>query len=125
MRVNIERTREYYASLDAAQLCDCAYCENFRREVRAVYGEAAAYLDGLGIAMEKAFETSPLEVEPDGTIAYCLCQYVVFGSCEEDFRKEIGGVTLTRGRSYPATGIEEEHFVMDLFPVRLPWRIGD
>jgi len=123
MHIDVEKTKKYYAAPAARQLCDCAYCVNFRAEVKATYPALAAYLATLGVDIAKPLETSPLEVESDRTIVYCLCQYVVFGSCEEDFRREVGGVALARGSSYPATGIQEEHFVLDAFSLRLPWRM--
>ena len=121
MLVNAEKTRAYYAALREEDLCDCAYCRNFRREMAGAYPEVAAYLATLGVEAEKAFETSPLEPE-DGFLPYCGCEYVVFGHCEEDYFHEIGGVTVRPTAFYPRTGLMEAHFVLSVSPICLPWR---
>ncbi len=121
MQANVEKTRAYYAALREEDLCGCAYCRNFRRELARTYPELSAYLAALGVEAEKAFETSPLEPE-EGSLAYCGCEYVVFGRCGEDFPQEIGGVTVCPTQSHPDFGMGEEHFVLSVSPIRLPWR---
>ena len=50
---------------------------------------------------------------------YRTCQYVVLGSCEENYRHTVGGVEVCKARFYPETGVKEEHFVLELSPIRL------
>lgn len=69
----------------------------------------ARYLDSLGVDIEKPFEAMPLEPDENGYLEYCACQYVVFGSCPEDFTHRIGGVTFGRSDCHPNTKIDEEH----------------
>ena len=83
------------------------------------YPAAAEYLAGLGVEIEKPLETSPLEPGADGMMEYCACQYVVLGSCEENYRHTVGGVEVCKARFYPETGVKEEHFVLELSPIRL------
>ncbi len=121
MKLDIEKTRGYYRMLGPENICDCAYCRNYCARVKAAYPEVARYLDSLGVDIEKPFETSPLEPDENGVLEYCVCQYVVFGSCPEDFADRIGDVSFGRSDCHPNTRIEEEHFVLDLYPIHLPF----
>ena len=81
----------------------------------------ARYLDSLGVDMEKPFEIFLPEPMEDGYLEYGICQYVVFGTCPEDYSHQIGDVTFGRSDCHPNTNIEEEHFVLDCYPIRLPF----
>ena len=74
---------------------------------------------GLAWRLKKPLETSPLEPGADGMMEYRACQYVVLGSCEENYRHTVGGVEVCKARFYPETGVKEEHFVLELSPIRL------
>lgn len=119
MNVDIVKTREYYHSITETSLCDCAYCCNYRLQVKSVFPEVAEYLYSLGIDIEKPFETSPLEPNEKGMLKYCCCQYIVFGNCKPEYRYRIGNVECRIATSYPSTGIKQEHFVIELYPVQL------
>jgi len=120
--VNVEKTRAYYCSIRPEDLCDCAYCALYRGKVRAAYPALAAYLADLGVDIEKPFETSPLEPDKNGMMAYCACQYVVFGAGASFRETAVGAVTVRLARSYPSTGITEEHFLLECSPVYLPMK---
>ena len=81
IKPDIEKTRAYYRNLGPENICSCAYCQNYCVRVMTAYPEVARYLDSLGVDIEKPFETSPLEPDENGYLEYCVCQYVVFGSC--------------------------------------------
>lgn len=119
MKVDAEKTRQYYRGIGLGELCSCNDCKNYYARVKAAYPAAAEYLAGLGAEIEKPLETSPLEPDADGMIEYCACQYVVLGSCEENYRHTVGGVEVRRAVFYPTTGVQEEHFVLELSPIRL------
>lgn len=121
MKPDIEKTRAYYRNLGPENICDCAYCQNYCARVKAAYPEVDRYLDSLGVDIEKPFETSPLEPDENGRLEYCVCQYVVFGSCPKDFAHRIGDVTFGCSDCHPETGIKEEHFVLDFYPISLPF----
>ncbi len=121
MDVNISKTKEYYDSINSSMLCDCDYCKNFRRKVKAEYTEVSNYLKTLEIDIEKPFETSPLEPDENGILEYCACQYIVFGKCEEDHDFKIGEVNFRKAKSYPSTGIKDEHFVLEFYPIKLKY----
>ena len=103
MKADIEKTRAYYSSRGPESLCNCGYCQNYCARVKAAYLEVALYLDSLGVDIEKPFETMPLELDENGYLEYCGCQYVVFGSCPEDFTHRIGDVTFGRSDCHPNT----------------------
>ena len=119
MNVDIAKTKEYYAALADNELCDCSYCRNYRLQIKSAYPDVAEYLMTLGIDIQKPFETSPLEPDENGMLEYCCCQYIVFGSCKPEYHHRIGDVEFRIATSYPGTGIEQEHFVIEFFPVRL------
>jgi len=116
-----KRTERYYALLTAEDICQCAYCRNYCRQIRDAYPETAAYLDSLGVDIEKPFETFPLEPEPDGTILYADVQYVLLGSADDFVPPETEGVTFRVTDSHPMTGLEEAHFVLEASSFRLKW----
>ena len=78
-------------------------------------------MDSFGVDIKKPFETMPLEPDENGYLEYCVCQYAVFGSCQEDFTHQIGDVTFGCSDCHPNTKIDEEHFVLDLYPIHLPF----
>ncbi len=119
MKVDVEKTRRYYREIGPGELCDCNDCKNYYARVKAAYPAAAEYLAELGVDIEKPLETSPREPDADGMMEYCACQYVVMGSCEENYRHTVGGVEVRRAVFYPTTGVKEEHFVLELSPIRL------
>ena len=121
MDINIEKTKEYYASIGESLLCDCIYCQCYRKQIRSVYPKVAEYLDSLGVDIEKPFETSPLEPDEKNMLEYCCCQYIVFGKCDSKYSYQIDNVKFRMATSYPHTGIEEEHFVLELFPIWLKY----
>ena len=119
MNVDITKTKEYYASIADSELCDCSYCRNYRLQIKSAYPEVAEYLASLGVHIQKPFETSPLEPDENGMLEYCGCQYIVFGNCEPEYHHRIGDVEFRVATSYPSTGIEGDHFVIEYFPIRL------
>lgn len=119
MNVDVSATEDYYNSITDSALCDCGYCRNYRLQIRDALPEVATYLESWGIDIEKPFETSPLEPDENGMLEYCGCQYIVFGSCDLDYHHRIGDVQFRIATSYPSTGIEQEHFVIEFFPVCL------
>lgn len=121
MNVNISATKDYYNSITDSSLCDCGYCRSYRLQVKSVFPKVAAYLYSLGIDIEKPFETSPLEPDENGMLEYCCCQYIALGNCELEYRHRIDNVEFRIATSYPNTGIEQEHFVIEMFPIQLKY----
>ena len=118
--MNVEKTRQYYEQLTDDDICDCAYCRNYVKEVRAAYPEVAVFLNKLGINIEKPFEAVPVG-SAYGMMFYGGVQYVVMGT-DDDFRETvIGEVQAFIADSHPMTGITEDHFVIEIAPVYLRW----
>ena len=119
--MNVERTRWYYNQLTEAGICDCLYCRNYVREIRAAYPALAAYLDQWGADIEKPFEAIPVG-PADGVMFYSGAQYVLMGSRDDFEETSIGDVKVWVTDSHPMTDMEEEHFVIEISPIRLPWK---
>ena len=121
--MDIEKTKSYYSRLKSEALCDCAYCRNYIHEVKAAYPKVADYLLSLGIDIEKPFETMPLEPDEKGYIEYIGVQYIVYGSPEGFNKTIIKSVRIDVTDSHPSTQIKEDHFVIEISPIRLRWSI--
>ena len=115
------KTRHYYESLTEEDLCDCHYCRNFRRHVKEAYPAVAEYLKSLGADIEKTFESFPLDPGPQDEIEYLDVQYVILGSPEGFQLPELPDMTVEITDVHPPTDLEEEHFVIQLYPFRLKW----
>ena len=118
--MNIERTRQYYDQLTDADICDCAYCRNYVREVRPAYPELTDYLNTLGIDIEKPFEAIPV-APVDGVMFYSGVQYVVIGTADDFEESSVGDVQLFITDSHPMTDVNEDHFVIEVSPIYLKW----
>lgn len=122
--MDISGTRRYYEQLRAEALCQCAYCRNYMQQVQKQYPAIAAYLQSIGVDIEKPFETMPLEPDENGKIQYLGVQYLVMGSSRDFAPRTISGVSLRVEESHPSTAeLMEEHFVIELSPMSLDWRI--
>ena len=97
--MDIERTERFYRELKQSDVCDCAYCRNYVKEVKKAYPAVTAYLQTLGVDIAKPFETMPLELDEDGRMPYIGPQYL------------------------PDDDIREPHFVIEIFPIFLPWTV--
>ncbi len=119
--MNVKKTQEYYQQLSHDDLCRCVYCQNYIRQIKCEYPAVAAYLQELGVDIEKPFETMPLEPDIDGFIEYIAVQYVVFGE-RKGFKKGIiDFVNIDVAEHHPSSKIEESHFIVEIYPIRLKW----
>lgn len=113
MNVDLNRNFEYYQS-DESLPCECAGCRNFIVQIEKKFPEINEYLLSLNVDICRPLELIWGEIGNENKIEYWSCQYVVFGSCENDFVKTIGNITFTKNiNGHPSTGITEEHFVLD------------
>lgn len=118
--MDVQKTKAFYEETGTEDLCQCAYCRNYVQHISSAYPEVAEFLETLGADIEKPFETSPLEPE-NGYLDYISAQYIIMGS-KEGFRNSmISEVSIRIAESHPAADIPEEHFVIELFPIRLSW----
>ena len=125
MNVDVKKTQKYYNSISLNDLCDCNYCKNYYSQIKSAYPLVADYLASMGVDIEKPFETSPLEIDKNGILEYCTCQYIVFGNCETTYSHKIGNVEFHLATSYRSTGIKDEFFVLEFYPIQLKWIISE
>ena len=119
--MDIEKTRAFYSQLNSQDICGCAYCQNYIRQIRTAYPAVADCLSRLGVDIEKPLETMPLEPDEAGNLEYAGPQYIVCGTPEGLAETEISSVHVAIASSHPSTGLEEPHFVIELYPIRLKW----
>lgn len=122
--IDVAKTREYYESLTPEDLCQCAYCRNYCKEIKAAYPLLVDYLSGIGVDIEKPFETMPLEPDDEGNILYAGVQYIVFGTDDGDVEADIGDGTLRIAASHPVTDITGDHFVIEIDSITLKWTVN-
>ncbi len=116
------KTENYYRTLDNNSLCSCDYCKNYYKEAKAAYPELSDYLAGIGVDIEKPFETMPLEPY-EGMIEYIAVQYIVMGNAADFKSEDVNGVHIDIADSHPMIEIDEEHYVIEISPIRLKWMI--
>lgn len=105
LKMNREKTKDYYKNLKSEDICQCAYCQNYVREIKKEYRALHRYLEGIGVNIEKPFETMPLE-DKDGYIEYASAQYIVAGSTDGFRESKVGDVTIILTDTHPTIGIE-------------------
>lgn len=120
--MDVEKTKAFYDRIKCTDLCGCAYCQNYVSEIKKSYPALAEYLNHLGIDIEKPFETMPLEPDETGYIAYICSQYIVCGSTDDFEKTVIDSVNVDISECHPSTNMEEAHFVIDIYPIRLKWK---
>ena len=118
--MSIEETREFYREFD--DLCGCAYCKNYIKEIRIAYPELVEYLDRIGIDIEKPFETMPGEPE-NSLIEYFSVQYLVIGDKKDFSRTKLGEVAIDLAKSYPDPNLDCKYYVIEIGPIKLKWTI--
>lgn len=120
--MDIIKTENYYRTLNDDSLCSCDYCRNYYREVKKAYPELSDHLAGMGVDIEKPFETMPLEPYKR-TIEYIAVQYIVMGNAANFKSEDVYGVHISITDSHPMTDIAEEHYVIEISPIRLKWAV--
>lgn len=121
--MDIGRTKDYYKRLSRRDLCGCVYCRNFIREVKSAYPEVADRLSGVGVDIEKPFETIPLEPDETGHVDY-IAQYVLCGDPGGFEEMAMGPVHARIAESHPIVQLSEPYFVIEIAPIRLRWAEG-
>jgi hypothetical protein len=116
------KTENYYRALNNENLCSCNYCRNYYKEVKETYPELSDYLARMGIDIEKPLETMPLEPF-EGSIEYIAVQYIAMGNATNFKNENIEGVHICIADSHPTTDIDEEHYVIEIYPLRLNWTV--
>ena len=117
-----EKTKNYYKALNNDNLCSCDLCRNYYQEIKRTYPELSDHLAEMGIDIEKPFETIPLD-PIDGTIEYLSAQYIVMGNASDFKSTDVSGVHIGIADSHPATDMDAEHFVIEIWPIKLKWTI--
>ena len=119
--LDINKTRLYYEHLSEYNLCNCAYCINYIREIKKAYPKLPKYLASLGVDIEKPLETIFLEPDKNGNIEYPIAQYVVCRNSNDFADKVIDEVTIDISEFHPTPTLDEEYFVIDVYPIKLKW----
>lgn len=61
--MDFEKTKEYYEQLASSDLCQCAYCRNYVKEVKKSYPLVSKYLENIGVDIEKPLKDSHFIIE--------------------------------------------------------------
>lgn len=118
--MTIEKTRDFYKNYD--DLCDCAYCRNYIREIKKSYPDLVDFLDKIGVDVEKPFETMPGEPE-NNFIEYFGVQYLVMGDKIDFSKTKLGEIAIDFAKSFPDPGLDCKYYVIEVGPIKLKWTI--
>lgn len=119
--MDIQKNQKYYESLMPGDLCQCAYCRNYVKEIKTAYPLVSEYLESMGIDIEKPFETMPLEPDEKQNIEYIAVQYIAFGDKAHFKQTVISDITIDIAETHPSTDIRDNHFIIEIFPIILKW----
>lgn len=113
MVIDRRKTTRYYSELSMSSLCDCDYCRLYQSKSKTAYPELADWLMQHGIDIGKPYETMWLDLDENGIVYYSGVQYIVFGTCEEQFESGVGDIIIRRVYSFPTPfGIEGDFFYL-------------
>jgi len=118
--MDIIKTREYYESLEKSDLCQCESCRYFYKEIKRRYPAVSSYLEKIGVDIAKPLELWAVSLDECGktddgsNFLYPDAQYVVMGDTDGFSGCEVDGVMISVTGCHPETGIDTEHFVIEL-----------
>ena len=118
MQINKELTNKYYENYIP---CNCGDCRYFIKHIETEKPELCEYLRTLGIDPLKPFELMSIYFEKDKRIEYFDCAYVVFGTINDSFEKEVNGIKLSTcsKERYPLLDTDEEYFLISFGPISM------
>lgn len=118
MKINSTKMFEYYNDYIP---CNCGDCRYFTKHIETEQPELCEYLRTLGIDPLKPFELMSIYHEKEKRIEYCDCAYVVFGTINERFEKEVNGIKLSTcsKERYPLLDTDEEYFLISFGPISI------
>ena len=120
MKIDFDKNIEYYKSKQSTP-CDCEVCQIYYKNIKSKYPEIVNYLESIKVDILRPFELIWLENEEKKQIEFYGCQYIVFGECEDDFKLQIGNITLEKTYIHPSTdNIKGKHFVLEFGTIILP-----
>ena len=114
MFIDLKRNLQYYSSEQSIP-CDCKICMNYYNKIKDKYPQIAAYLSSINVDILRPFELVWIENEGENQIEYIGCQYIVFGKCDNNYKKQIGDILIEiNTEHHPDTNnILGEHFILD------------
>ncbi len=114
MKINLEQNLQYYKS-DNSLPCTCEFCKNYYKRIKEKYPEVSEYLLSINVDILRPFELVWFENKDTNEIEYVGCQYIVFGTCESNFKKQIGDVLFEINTNHHPSddNIKDEHFILD------------
>lgn len=120
--MDIEQTKAYYAALERADICSCAYCQNLIDEISAAYPDVAAFLASLGADIARPFEVLLPSDPADGFMDYPAVQYLICGDSAGFQETKIGEVTIGISDCHPPASYHGAHFIIEAGPFHIPCR---
>ncbi len=98
--------------------CRCGDCKLYYSSIEKLHPLICAYLRELGVNPLKPFEL--ISISPDNqTLEFVSCQYVLFGTIEGDYKKEIDGILIEKDDHHPSLETNDDYFVISFGPVKI------
>lgn len=121
MNINKNNTMLFYATYVP---CRCGNCEVYYQNIEKLHPEICEYLKKLGVDPLKPIDL--LSINLDGqSIEFTSCQYVVFGTIEEDYKKEIGGIIIKKDNYKPYLRTDNDYFVISFGTIKISEHSND
>lgn len=112
--VDIDKTKDYYKTKADMDLCQCETCKIYYKEVKERMPDLDIYLCEMGVDITKPFEAPAYGLKVDHDYEEYFAWYIVFGKCDADYARKIGEHTIFATGGHPKTGVEEDHFVLQV-----------
>lgn len=120
--MDIDKTRAYYEAMDFCDLCQCEGCQYYARHIKEAFPQIAEYLQGIGVDIEKPFETMPVEETKKGYIYYIAVQYIIIGDADGFRETKIGDIRVEIDEFHPTAKLDEKYFVISIGPLTLEYK---
>ncbi|MBD3109931.1 hypothetical protein IEO70_16450 [Bacillus sp. AGMB 02131] len=80
LKVDAEKTREFYKNVKSEEVCDCIYCLNFMEASKSLDPAVLQLFRQLGINPEKPSHLSDIPISEDKMIRYYIGNYHFVGT---------------------------------------------
>lgn len=124
---NKKLTENYYNSYN--DLCDCASCRNFYKNVSLIHPDVKRFLEQFGIDVSKPIEQESLIADKPNKKVENTVYYAVNGTAYSPTNLDINigsnCIKIVFPEFSPNTDMPEPYFVFSVDNIWLPWTVED
>lgn len=133
LKIDVEKTKEYYDSITVEEGCDCDYCKNYIKNCKTFSQEVLDFYTMLGIDPQKEGEFMEFETDTDEHL-YMGFYHLVGEIIKKPSKKKWDDLNIIRVDNMKFTFTDELDLVPEDFPkpviqlefeVVLPWLLEE